>query len=105
MGLNVNDRRETWLFSEVETRQGRKICRRLKFNLVQYGDDPEQFLEPVNADLFEDIVGMAGPITANQATGGMGRFVGIQMMQGRLSPVHSFDDYDAATLGCSPTGI
>ena len=109
LGLNVNDRRETWLFSEIETLHGQKVYRRLKFNIVQYGDDPEEFLEAINVSGSEDLIGMSGPMVP--ATAGIGRFAGVRMMQGRLCDVHAFDDYDAAAAGFSlpagrtPTGF
>ncbi len=75
------------------------IYRRLKFNVVTYGDDPEEFIEPVNFEPFEDVTGGTGPIAPSS---GMGRVVGLKTMTGRLSPFHSFDDYDAANVGCDP---
>lgn len=105
--LNVSDRRETWLFSEIETKDGKPIYRRLKWNIVQYGSDPAEYLEPVNAGSFDDTVTGAG--TAGSPVGftdnGVGRMIGIRMVRGRVSRVHAFDDYDAATIGCEPVGI
>ena len=105
LGLNVNDRRETWLFSELEVKQGKPVYRRLKWNVVTYGDDPEEFLEPVNAGAFDDLVGQPAP------TSGVGRFTGIRLVKGKLCDVHSYDDYDASghgyvdIAGRTPTGF
>jgi hypothetical protein len=108
-GLAVNDRRETWLFTEVEGRGTNRVYRRLKFNIVKYGVDPEEFLEPVNQSDFDDIIGMSGPIVST--SGGLGRFHEIKILpRGRLCDVHSFDDFDAAASsytdipGRTPTG-
>ena len=99
LGINVTDRRETWLFSQIDQKQGKPVYRRMGFNIVQYGDDPEEFLEPADLTSFgEDVVGMGGPVIA--ASGGIGRFWGVRLMTGRLCGVHSFNDYDAATIDC-----
>ena len=98
LGFDVNDRRETWLFSETgAANNGPKIYRRLQCNLVQYGSDPEQYLEPVNISDFDDAVSWTGPISYRD--GGWGRISGFQVMTGRFSPMHSFNDYDAAVIG------
>ncbi len=106
-GFNPLDRRETWLFSEVSgrTHTNNKVYRRLKFNVVQFGDDPEEFLEPVNVSDLEDMVTFSGPLSArdNGTNSGMGRMSAVRMMKGRYSPYHSFDDFDAAAVDTSVT--
>lgn len=100
----MNDRRETWLFSEVEVKQGKPVLRRLKWNEVQYGDDPETFLEPANSGAFDDLVGQPAPIGFRE--NGQGRFYGFKVVKGRLCDVHSFDDFDAASVGFNlPSGM
>ena len=114
MAVNVNDRREIWLFSEVERiRKGEHVYRRMKFNIVKYGDDPEEFLEPVNVSDFEDVLGNSGPISAfpSATGGGTGRFTGVRILKGRLCEVHSYDSFDADNTpqswanGATPTGF
>ncbi len=78
--------------------------RRLKWNIVQYGDDPTEYLEPVNAAGHEDIIGFTGPILQNQVAGGVGRCWGIRNIKGKLCDVHAFDDFDAANSSYTDLG-
>ena len=40
---------ETWLFKDVGRQNGERIFQRMKFNFVQYDNDPDRsWIEPVN---------------------------------------------------------
>lgn len=99
-GINVFDRRETMVFQQIDTKDGEPVYRQSQFVIVQYGNDPEEFIEPQSISPFEDCLAFATPQSATSASGGVGRVIGTRFIQGRLSPFHSFNDYDAVAIGC-----
>ncbi|HYE89034.1 MAG TPA: hypothetical protein VEA16_21940 [Vicinamibacterales bacterium] len=93
-------RRETWLFQELFAENGRKVYRRLGFNLVQYDGDPEKYIEPrPPSDVLELI---DEPDIIDARTQGVGVVADFEFYTARPYPVHNFGDSDSLDVDGAP---
>jgi len=93
-------RNETWLFRQIDrTSDGRPVYRRVRFNYVQYDDNPARVLEPVTeAAMFATLDGNARIL--DPQTDGNGRVVGFEFLpNSRIGDSIALDDYNAAVEG------
>lgn len=75
-------RRETWLFREQFSENGRPVYKRLGFNFVEYDGDPARVIEPVSDVQFTKDAGANGgdfDILDPTATDN-GNFVGFEVI-------------------------
>lgn len=87
-------RRETCVFQELFTENGRPVFRRLGFNFVQYDGDPEKYIEPrPPSDLYELI---DEPDIFDARTQGVGLVVDFEFYRSRpFREFHNFGDSDS----------
>ncbi len=97
---------ETWLFVEVGQQPKRQpIYRCLPYVLVNYDNDPQQYLEPSPPDEQYALIGPAdvsanGALShkrINPAVDGLGRVGFFRFVTKRPFETFAYDDVDAAT--------
>lgn len=94
--FNPTQRNETRLFQQIDVDAfGNPVYRQLKYALVQYGSNPEQFVEPISNETVwytgANGAQIARPIAS--PTNGS-RITAIKFFNARPFRVFSFDDYD-----------
>lgn len=87
LGFDPSTRRETWLFQLMFIDPGgKKVWRRLAYNLVSYDGNPERYIEPVSA-AFDDQI----EFDPNKA-GDPGAVVGFEFFESRPFEFMSVND-------------
>lgn len=90
MAFSAADRDITLVFKETgrNSFHERPVYRRAGYNLVSYDGSPDRFVEPVNACLSVDSIGMS--FTLMQTPEQAERIIGIEYIRGRMSDVVAF---------------
>jgi hypothetical protein len=90
MAFDPDRRLERWQFQQVGTQMGEPVYKRLRYNLVQYDDVPELYIEPVSMDEFGDTTESFQMRAQNAQQ--YPRIGGFDFHNGRPFPMFSYDD-------------